>query len=64
MPGIARASADDTDGMRYQVREGDSLWTISRRFNVSVDALKKWNGLPTSATSLQPGQQLVVNGKT
>ena len=64
MPGIALASADDTDGMRYQVREGDSLWTISRRFNVSVDALKKWNGLPTSATSLQPGQQLVVNGKT
>ncbi len=64
LPGISLASADSADEMRYQVREGDSLWTISRRFNVSVDALKKWNRLPTSTTALQPGQRLVVNGET
>lgn len=64
LPGVSLASADGADEMRYQVREGDSLWTISRRFNVSVDALKKWNRLPTSSTALQPGQRLVVNGET
>ena len=56
--------ADNSDALRYQVQEGDSLWTISRRFNVSVDALKKWNRLPTSTSALQPGQRLVVNGET
>lgn len=64
MPGVSLASADNNDEMRYQVQEGDSLWTISRRFNVSVDALKKWNRLPTSSTALQPGQRLVINGET
>jgi len=64
MPGISLASADNAEATRYQVQEGDSLWTISRRFKVSVDALKKWNRLPTSRTSLQPGQSLVVNGET
>ena len=56
--------ADNTDALRYQVQEGDSLWTISRRFKVSVDALKKWNRLPTSTAALQPGQRLLVNGET
>lgn len=56
--------ADNSDELRYQVQQGDSLWTISRRFNVSVDALKKWNRLPTSTSALQPGQRLVVNGET
>ncbi|MGE0858784.1 MAG: LysM peptidoglycan-binding domain-containing protein [Gammaproteobacteria bacterium] len=49
---------------QYQVRQGDSLWTISRRFKVSVDALKKWNRLPAGTPALQPGQRLVVNGET
>lgn len=61
-PGILLA--DNTDQLRYQVQQGDSLWTISRRFNVSVDALKKWNRLPTSTSALQAGQRLVVNGET
>ena len=57
------ASADSAEE-RYRVQQGDSLWTISRRFNVSVDALKKWNRLPASSTPLRPGQRLVVNGET
>ena len=63
-PGISLASSDSAEEMRYQVQEGDSLWTIARRFNVSVDAMKKWNRLPTSSTPLQPGQRLVINGET
>ncbi|MFV0437566.1 MAG: LysM peptidoglycan-binding domain-containing protein [Desulfopila sp.] len=40
----------------YQVRRGDSLWTISRKFNVSTDQIKKWNRL--SSDRLQPGHRL------
>jgi membrane-bound lytic murein transglycosylase D len=46
----------------YEVRKGDSLWTISRRFNITVADLKRWNGLNGGA--LQPGQRLVVAGDT
>lgn len=61
---LVLAAADNTDDMGYRVRQGDSLWTISRRFNVSVDALKKWNRLPTSSAPLRPGQYLVIGGET
>lgn len=58
------ASADNAQNIAYRVVHGDSLWTISRRFNVSVDALKKWNRLSSGSASLRPGQRLVVNGET
>lgn len=40
----------------YQVRSGDSLWTISRKFNVSTEQIKEWNNLSTDR--LKPGSQL------
>ena len=40
----------------YQVRSGDSLWTISRKFNVSTKQIKEWNNL--SSDHLKPGSQL------
>lgn len=43
----------------YIVQRGDSLWTISRQFQVSVEALREWNSLAHNAL-LQPGQQLEV----
>ena len=43
----------------YQVRAGDSLWTISRQFKVSVDELLTWNSLK-STKELQPGQKIVI----
>lgn len=61
--GAGKVALSD-DEVQYQVRQGDSLWTISRRFKVSVDALKKWNRLPAGTPALQPGQRLVVNGET
>jgi len=33
---------------RYHVRRGDNLMEIARRFDVSVEDLKAWNGLRTS----------------
>lgn len=42
----------------YTVRNGDSLATISKKFQVSVADLKRWNGL--NNTLLRPGQRLTV----
>lgn len=58
LPAQATTSADSGQKLvRYTVRQGDSLWTISRRFQVSVTALREWNSLNRKAL-LQPGQQL------
>ena len=46
--------------VRYTVRKGDSLYLISRKFNVSVTELRAWNGLAGNKY-LQPGQRLKVH---
>ncbi|APZ45190.1 N-acetylmuramidase [Polaribacter reichenbachii] len=42
----------------YQVRKGDTLYSISRKFGITVDFLKKLNGLNDNTISI--GQQLLV----
>lgn len=41
----------------YTIKNGDSLWAISRKFNVSVAQVREWNGL-SDRSMLQPGQNL------
>jgi peptidoglycan lytic transglycosylase D len=41
----------------YTIKQGDSLWAISRKFNVSMTDVREWNGL-SDRTLLQPGQNL------
>ncbi len=48
--------ADQTQYRWYQVKNGDSLWTISRRFNTSPGDIKKWNNLKTNL--IHPGNRL------
>lgn len=43
----------------YQVRSGDSLWSISRRFDLSVSQIRDWNHLDKGHV-LQPGQKLTL----
>ncbi|MCC5795721.1 MAG: LysM peptidoglycan-binding domain-containing protein [Methylophaga sp.] len=45
--------------VNYTIRDGDSLWKISRRFNVSVANVREWNNL-TERSLLHPGQQLTL----
>lgn len=44
--------------VRYRVRNGDSLYRIARRFNVSIRDLHRWN--PLKGKYLQPGQTIKV----
>jgi membrane-bound lytic murein transglycosylase D len=43
----------------YQVRSGDSLWSISRRFSLSVSKIRNWNNLGNKQV-LRPGQKLTL----
>lgn len=42
----------------YTVRAGDTLWLLSRRYNTTVDAIKKLNGLTSDILNI--GQQLKI----
>src|SRR5690606_3155886 len=43
----------------YTVRNGDSLWSISRKFpGVSVQNIKKWNDI--SGSNIKPGTKLKI----
>ncbi len=53
------ASVDKTGN--YKVRRGDSLWEIAKKFNTSVSALRKLNGLGRRSY-IYPGQKLKVPG--
>lgn len=44
--------------IEYTVRSGDTLWLLSRRYDTTVDAIKKLNGLTGDA--LQVGQVLRI----
>ena len=46
------------NGNVYIVQSGDTLYNIARKYNVSVDELKKTNNLTTN--TLQIGQQLII----
>jgi len=43
----------------YIIQNGDSLWAISRKFNVSIAQVREWNGL-SDRSLLQPGQNLTL----
>lgn len=45
--------------IRHIIQPGDSLWTISRQYGVSMRQLAKWNGIGTT-TTLYPGKELLV----
>ena len=53
------SSTNSSSGViSYKVKNGDSLWGIASKHNVSVASIKKWNNLKSN--SLQPGKKLTI----
>lgn len=67
--GVATSSTSVSSGSKalannttktYKVRQGDSLWSISKKFpGITVENIKKWNGI--SGTTLKAGTTLKVS---
>ena len=49
----------ETKAKMHTVKQGDTLYRISRRYNLSVDQLREYNKLDAKA-AIYPGQQLKV----
>lgn len=58
---LARAQNRDRGGVRmtHVVRRGDTFWDLSRRYDVPLRSLARWNNMAPGDT-LRPGQKLAV----
>lgn len=55
---ISKPITENNDVRRYTVTKGDSLYSISKKFNISIEELKKKNNLVNNTISL--GQSIIV----
>jgi membrane-bound lytic murein transglycosylase D len=55
---VAPAEAISARALLYTTRKGDTLVTISDRFGISVDQLRRWNKI--SGSKVEPGRRLHV----
>jgi peptidoglycan lytic transglycosylase D len=58
---VSANNADlDKDAVYYTVRRGDTLWDISKKYNISMTQLKKLNKL--NGSQIKPGEKIKVAG--
>ena len=48
--------------IRHTVRSGESLWSIARKYGVTVSDIKKWNGLKSERLAV--GQRILIKSGT
>lgn len=60
-PPVVSTPVPENETIEYKVIQGDTLWGISRRFNVTVSDLKYWNNL--TSDEIHVGQILKLFGK-
>ncbi len=54
----ARKTKPNRNILYHTVKQGDTLWTIARKYKVSVRNLMRWNGLKSH--QLKPGKKLKI----
>ncbi|WP_423201220.1 LysM peptidoglycan-binding domain-containing protein [Fluviicoccus keumensis] len=52
-----KSEKDSIKQVRYEVRRGDTLYSISKRYKVSVSQIQTWN---KGSRNIKPGQDLVL----
>ncbi len=57
-PQPTKAPTSATEKITHTVRSGQTLSLISRRYNVTITAIKRWNGLRNN--NIQVGQKLTI----
>lgn len=57
VPCIVRVATNNENGQVYRIRQGDTLWDISRAYNVDLHSLTAINHI-TEHTTLKIGQEL------
>lgn len=55
----AQQKTNAAQRINYTVKQGDTLWDISRAHKITVNQLTRWNGM-TARDTLRPGQKLVI----
>lgn len=55
---VSEPTSNDIEIATYYVKPGDTLYNISQRFNVTVEAIKRYNGLKDNTISV--GQVLYL----
>jgi LysM repeat protein len=61
VPYVTRTPKRPSNGNNHIVGTGETLFSISRQYGVSIDELKQWNNLTDNALAL--GQELVIKKK-
>ncbi len=56
---IQSSSKGNKTRINHKVQNGESFWTISRKYNVDMHKLAKWNGMAVR-DPLRKGQKLVI----
>ena len=49
------------NAVRYKVRSGDVLGSIAKRYHVTVEQLRQWNGI--RGNMIKAGQTLLIYSK-
>ena len=49
-----------TSGSTYTVKAGESVWSVSNKFGISMNQLIEWNNIKNNF--IYPGQKLIVKG--
>jgi membrane-bound lytic murein transglycosylase D len=60
-PTASRVGEGQAAGNRYVVGKNETLYTIARKFNITIYQLRAWNNLKTD--SVREGESLIVNKK-
>ena len=55
----AKAVAEQGGKITHELKKGESLWTLSKRYKVSMDQIAQWNNLKPKQ-DMKPGKQLII----